>query len=107
MMTENRISFNQDITEKCRRLPGPGLYCDLCAFDGILAGFLALSDTVRMESTSMISRLHSLNVEPVLLTGDHENAAASIAMGGVGSDIAVDAADIALVDDEVKKSLIW
>ena len=27
----------------------------------------------------MISRLHSLNVEPVLLTGDHENAAASIA----------------------------
>ena len=49
------------------------------AFDGILAGFLALSDTVRMESTSMISRLHSLNVEPVLLTGDHENAAAAIA----------------------------
>ena len=155
MMTENRISFNQDITEKAEGFLAQGCTVIYVAFDGILAGFLALSDTVRMESTSMISRLHSLNVEPVLLTGDHENAAAAIAgqlhikevqanclpedklnfirscqekkelvcmigdgvndapalkaadvgiaMGGVGSDIAVDAADIALVDDEVKE----
>ena len=102
----------------------------------------------------MIDQLFALQVQPVLLTGDHLNAAAAIAaqlhigevhancppedklahirayqaagdkvcmigdgvndapalkaadvgiaMGGVGSDIAVDAADIALVDDEVK-----
>ena len=103
MMAENRISFNQDITEKAEGFLAQGCTVIYVAFDGILAGFLALSDTVRVESASMISRLHSLNVEPVLLTGDHENAAASIAMGGVGSDIAVDAADIALVDDEVKE----
>lgn len=155
MMAENKISFHQDITEKAEGFLAQGCTVIYVAFDGILAGFLALSDTVRMESASMISRLHSLNVEPVLLTGDHENAAASIAgqlhikevqanclpedklnfirscqekkelvcmigdgvndapalkaadvgiaMGGVGSDIAVDAADIALVDDEVKE----
>lgn len=79
MMTENRISFNQDITEKAEGFLAQGCTVIYVAFDGILAGFLALSDTVRMESTSMISRLHSLNVEPVLLTGDHENAAAAIA----------------------------
>lgn len=119
------------------------------------AGFLALSDTVRKESVAMIDGLLTLNLRPVLLTGDHENAAETIAsvlhirevkadcmpedklkyignyqengmqvcmigdgvndapalkkadvgiaMGGVGSDIAVDAADIALVDDEVKE----
>lgn len=103
------------------------------AVDGVFAGFLALSDTIREESAGMIDQLSALQVQPVLLTGDHQNAAAAIAaqlhigevhanclpedklahirayqaadvgiaMGGVGSDIAVDAADIALVDDEV------
>ena len=125
------------------------------AIDGIFAGFISLSDTLREESTATIADLSRLGVQPVLLTGDHENAAKTIAeklhiqevranclpedklkyigeyqsngmpvcmigdgvndapalkkadvgiaMGGVGSDIAVDAADIALVDDEVKE----
>ena len=125
------------------------------AVDGVFAGYLVLSDTLREESAEMIKSLGGLGVEPVLLTGDHENAARAIAgrlkidsvqanclpedklkaidkyqssgrpvcmigdgindapalkragvgiaMGGVGSDIAVDAADIALVDDEVKE----
>ena len=125
------------------------------AVDGTFAGFLALSDTLRQESAATIDALSRLGVQPVLLTGDHENAAGTIAaklhintvranclpedklkyigeyqakgmpvcmigdgindapalkkadvgiaMGGVDSDIAVDAADIALVDDEVKE----
>ena len=125
------------------------------AADHELIGYLVLSDTVRRESSVMIRALKNLRVQPVLLTGDHENAAGTIAgqlqieevhaaclpedklkwiayyqvqeesvcmigdgindapalktasvgiaMGGVGSDIAVDAADIALIDDEVKE----
>lgn len=125
------------------------------AVEDALAGYLVLSDTVREESRGMIEELGRIGVQPVLLTGDHENAATAIAkqlhiekvhanclpedklkwiasyqeqkeavcmigdgindapalkaadvgiaMGGVGSDIAVDAADIALVDDEVKE----
>lgn len=125
------------------------------AVDAAFAGLIVLSDTLRAESADMIHALTELHVEPVLLTGDHENAAQAIAaqlqigqvranclpedklqaietyqragkqvcmigdgindapalkkaavgiaMGGVGSDIAVDAADIALVDDEVRE----
>lgn len=125
------------------------------AVDGRPTGYVALADTLRKESSSTIGALSGMGVDTVLLTGDHANAAASIAhslgitevhagclpedklnhigayqqagrpvcmigdgvndapalkkanvgiaMGGTGSDIAVDAADIALVDDEVKE----
>ena len=125
------------------------------AAEGELAGYVVLADRLRDESREMISRLMALGIQPVLLTGDNDRAANSIAgrvgieqvrsgclpedkltaigelqqrglnvcmigdgvndapalkrsdvgiaMGGVGSDIAVDAADIALVDDEVRE----
>ncbi len=138
--------------EACRR---QGCTITYVAADGAPAGFLALSDTLRKESAATIAALSRLGVKPVLLTGDHENAAETmaerlhidevranclpedklryigeyqdaglpvcmigdgindapalrkadvgIAMGGIGSDIAVDAAGIALIDDEVKE----
>ena len=123
------------------------------AVDDCAAGWIALSDTVRETAAHTIASLQSAQVTPVLLTGDHENAAhhiadtlgitevhagckpedklayidraqhtdqpvcmigdgindapalkkamVGIAMGGIGSDIAVDAADIALVNDDI------
>ena len=49
------------------------------AVDGSFAGFLALPDTLRQESAETIAVLSNLGVQPVLLTGDHENAARTIA----------------------------
>ena len=133
----------------------PGATITYLAVNGVFAGYIALSDTLRAESADTIRQLTALGVQPVLLTGDHASAAnaiagqlgirevranclpqdklrcidefqqkgepvcmigdgindapalkkaeVGIAMGGTGSDIAVDAADIALVDDEVKE----
>ena len=102
------------------------------AVDGRFAGFLALSDTLRQESAARaiagklgiqefqanclpedkLTAIGAYQAQglPVCMIGDGVNDAPAlkradvgIAMGGVGSDIAVDAADIALVDDEVKE----
>lgn len=154
LLAENGISVPENIIEKSDAYIQKGSTVIFTAYDGVTAGFIVLSDTLRPESRGMIKHLKELGVKPVLLTGDNENAAKNIArelgitqvkanclpedkmnyiseyrkngstamigdgindapalktadvgvaMGGVGSDIAVDAADIALVDDEVKE----
>ena len=121
--------------------------------DGVASGFVVLADQVREASHGTVSGIAQLGIVPVLLTGDHRQAAhhiaslvgveevhaeclpedklsaierfesegkhtcmvgdgiddapalkrsyVGVAMGGVGSDIAVDAADIALVRDNI------
>lgn len=135
LLAEHRIAIPEEATKDADAQLSQGCTVTYAAVDGVFAGFLALSDTIREESANMIDRLSALQVQPVLLTGDHQNAAAAIAaqlhigevhanclpedklshirayqaadvgiaMGGVESDIAVDAADIALVDDKVKE----
>ena len=153
------LAEHQVPCEKLRAAAQPWLDqgCTLTyvAVDGAPAGFLALSDTVRPDAAETICQVKAAGVAPVLLTGDHANAARSIAeqlgiqevqaaclpedklewigraqaegravcmvgdgindapalkkahvgiaMGGIGSDIAVDAADIALVNDEIRE----
>lgn len=149
------IAVSKEITAETDSYLNAGSAVIYIAVDDILAGYLVLSDTVREESRDMIAALDKIGVQPVLLTGDHPNAAGAIAgqlgirevyanclpedklnrigayqengnavcmigdgindapalkkanvgiaMGGIGSDIAVDAADIALVDDEIRE----
>lgn len=125
------------------------------AIDGTLSGLIALADSVRPDAQPSIRQLKESGLTPMLLTGDNEAAACSIAsqvgieqvksgllpedkmaiikqyndrnepicmvgdgvndalalstafagvaMGGVGSDIAVESADAVLVSDDVKR----
>ena len=49
------------------------------AIEGKMAGFVALSDTPRADAADTIKRLKKVGITPMLLTGDHETAAESIA----------------------------
>jgi heavy metal translocating P-type ATPase len=155
---EKMLHANEIIIKNRKEIEGflqKGYSIIYAAVNGSYAGYIVLADTVRAESRSMIEGIKHLGIVPVLLTGDHQNAAATIAgktgietvyaqclpedklkyisqaqeegqhvcmigdgindapalkkadvgiaMGGSGSDIAVDAADIALIDDEIKE----
>ncbi|MCM1522843.1 MAG: HAD-IC family P-type ATPase [Ruminococcus sp.] len=152
LLFENGINAD---TEAAEQYLAKGATAVHIAIDGKSAGFLALADALRPQSGTMLEKLRMLGVQPVLLTGNTENAASTIAeelkiseicprclpedkmnyivkcqencqsicmigdgindapvlkqadvriaMGGIGSDIAVDAADIALIDDKVEE----
>ena len=76
----------------CTALTGAKTYLDqgctvvYVAADGRPAGFLALADTVRPDAADTIRQVQKAGVTPVLLTGDHENAARHIA-GQLGIDV--------------------
>lgn len=155
LFQEKQIAIPAPVQETVAFYQQQGCTVILLAADGRMAGILALSDTIRENAADMVAQVKQAGVTPVLLTGDHENAArqiadqlqidevranclpeqklewidqyqtagsqvcmigdgindapalkkayVGIAMGGIGSDIAVDAADIALVDDEIRE----
>lgn len=155
MLQVMKITLTKETENEVDQYLAKGCTVIYVAAEEHLVGYIVLSDTVREESSHVIAKLKNLKVQPVLLTGDHENAAKNIAgelgidevhagclpedkfgwinsyqkkdehvcmigdgindapalkkadvgiaMGGIGSDIAVDAADIALVDDEVRE----
>lgn len=155
LMQDYGIAIGEEMAVEAGRYLQDGCTVIYLSVDGAAAGFLALADTLRSEAADMIQKVRRCGVSPVLLTGDHENAArhiaqqagitemraaclpedklgwiddnqcagslvcmvgdgvndapalkkahVGIAMGGVGSDIAVDAADIALVSDDLRE----
>ena len=155
LLEEYGIKWNDSVTQETKQYLMKGCTVIYVVIQRILAGYIILSDTIRTESKKMIEELTKLKVQPVLLTGDHQDAAThiagqlhikevhadclpehklnwieeyqnhkeavcmigdgvndapalkkanvGIAMGGIGSDIAVDAADIVLVDDDIKE----
>ena len=155
LLEENGVSIPSQALQRAEQLRGEGCTLIFTAVDGRFAGLLALSDQLRESAAETIRSLKQTGVTPVLLTGDHENAArqvakvlqidqvhagclpedklnwidhsqrqscpvcmigdgindapalkkaqVGIAMGGIGSDIAVDAADIALINDDIRE----
>ena len=153
LLDEYQIRIPEEMRKQVEQYLKKGCTITYIAVDENPAGFAALSDTLRRNAPDTVGKIKAEGITPVLLTGDHEQAArymakrlgisevhanclpehklrqienfqkdgkmvcmigdgindapalkksyVGIAMGGIGSDIAVDAADIALIDDKI------
>lgn len=154
-LLDNGVSISKEVEQELERLRTQGKASILVAEGNICIGVIAMSDVLRPEAKGMVDRLHDMNTNIVLLTGDNEKtadyfasqvgirqvraqllpeekvssitaiqnegkevcmigdgvndapalktASVGVAMGGLGSDIAVEAADIVLMSDDISK----
>ena len=154
-LEENGTLLTDAIRETVASLRTQGKASVLAAEGGRCIGVLALSDVLRPEAVGMVYRLHGMNTDIVLLTGDNQKTAdyfaaqvgirqvraqllpeekvtnitaiqkegktvcmigdgvndapalktadVGVAMGGLGSDIAVEAADVVLMRDDISR----
>ena len=154
-LEENGILLTDTVRETVETLRTQGKASVLAAEGGRCIGVLAMSDILRPEAKGMVDRLHGMNTDIVLLTGDNRKTAdyfaaqvgirqvraqllpeekvenitslrnegkavcmigdgvndapalktadVGVAMGGLGSDIAVEAADVVLMRDDISK----
>lgn len=154
-LSENGVGLSDEIKSTVEKLRAQGKASVLAAERSKCIGVLAMSDVLRPEARDMVERLHRIDTDIVLLTGDNQKTAdyfagqvgirkvkaqllpeekvgsitaiqssgkdvcmigdgvndapalktanVGVAMGGLGSDIAVEAADIVLMGDDISK----
>ena len=73
--------------DSCRKELDQGATIVYLAVDNTLAGFIALRDTVCEDARETLDRLKAVGITPMLLTGDNERAAKTIAANVGISDI--------------------
>ena len=111
-------TIREDSADTIRKLTGYGITPTLLTGDnkqaaGAIAGKVGIKDVrsnLLPEEKMEIIKGYAGSEEPICMIGDGVNDAlalttadAGIAMGGIGSDIAIESADAVLVSDDIKR----
>jgi Cu+-exporting ATPase len=78
-MAENGIALTPENEKALTVARATGATAVLAGWDSRVRAIISVADTIKEDSAEAISRLIDLGLEPILLTGDHEEAAHSIA----------------------------
>ena len=79
LLEEEGVSLTQRGEQAAQAALAQGCTLVYLAVEGRLAGLLALADTLRPDAAQTIAQVKAAGVQPVLLTGDRQEAAQSIA----------------------------
>lgn len=79
LMKEQHVSIPGETETSMETLEQDGKTAMLIVIDGKLAGVIAVADTVKETSKEAISRMHTLGLQVIMLTGDNERTADAIA----------------------------
>lgn len=79
LTSEWSLSAPVELAEARRKQESHGRSVVMVAADGVIVGLVSVADAVKPTSAQAITELRGLGLRPVLLTGDHEAAARSVA----------------------------
>ena len=154
-LSDHGVAIDKSVSATLEHLRSQGKASILVADQSCCVGVVAMSDVLRPEAGDIVKKLHGMDTNIVLLTGDNrrtahhfanqvgiqqvraqllpeekvsnindlqdhgrkvcmmgdgvndapalKTASVGVAMGSLGSDIAVEAADIALMSDDISK----
>jgi Cu+-exporting ATPase len=79
MLAERSVELDTRLAGRFAAEEGRGRTVVAAAVDGKAAGLLVVADRLKPTSATAVAELRSLGLEPVLLTGDNERAARTVA----------------------------
>ena len=79
LMVEVGVSFSTELTERIQSATSKGISIVLVCHGNKLLGWIEFSDLVRDTSALAVKRAKQMGIEVIMLTGDNENSAKSIA----------------------------
>ena len=74
-MLANDLIIASDQRERLARSRAQGFTVVLAGWNGFTRALILVADSVKDDSAEAIARLRSLGLEPIMLTGDHEDVA--------------------------------
>ena len=78
VMENNNIVLSEDHMDKFHLHAGRGQTSIFAAFNGEIAGMIAVSDVLRLEASAAVSSLEKMGIKVLMVTGDQESTARMI-----------------------------
>jgi Cu+-exporting ATPase len=79
MMQENGIPIDISLDSRLSQLEYEGKTAVIVSINNRLSGIIGIADTIKEGAKEVIEKLKSQSIEPIMLTGDNERTAKSVA----------------------------